>query len=143
MGESRPSRATAPACQLLTEQPGKDLQTMGKAAAGTPRPSRLCTFAGPGGDVRVRGELASVCSRSARSRRPPVCGKSPKGISFCRAQVGEGQAYSAPVSPPTEVGVLSSVVRVVAGFRLRAAAPDSSPSFFSSSGLHPSLVART
>lgn len=49
MGESHPSRATAPACQLLTEQPGKDLQTMGRSGrrapqagntgAGTPPPS--------------------------------------------------------------------------------------------------------
>jgi hypothetical protein len=29
MGESRPNQATAPDCQPLTEQPGKDLQTMG------------------------------------------------------------------------------------------------------------------
>jgi hypothetical protein len=28
MGESHPSQATAPDCQLLTEQPGKDLQTV-------------------------------------------------------------------------------------------------------------------
>lgn len=33
MGESHPSRATAPACQLLTEQPCKDLQTMGNVSA--------------------------------------------------------------------------------------------------------------
>jgi hypothetical protein len=49
--------------------------TMGKAAAGTPRPSRLCTYAGAGGDVRARGDLASVCSRSGGSRRAPRCGK--------------------------------------------------------------------
>lgn len=28
MGESHPSPATAPACQPLTEQPGKDLQML-------------------------------------------------------------------------------------------------------------------
>lgn len=29
MGEPHPGQATASDCQLLTEQPGKDLQTMG------------------------------------------------------------------------------------------------------------------
>jgi hypothetical protein len=29
MGESHPGPATTPDCQLLTEQPSKDLQTMG------------------------------------------------------------------------------------------------------------------
>ena len=43
MGESHPNRATASDCQLLTEQPGKDLQTMGKQPAVTPLPHR-----GPG-----------------------------------------------------------------------------------------------
>lgn len=90
MGESHPSPATAPACQPLTEQPGKDLQTMGKAAAGAPLPSRLCTFAGPGGDVRVRGELASVCSRSGGFRRAPGCGKSPHELAFAVPRCARG-----------------------------------------------------
>lgn len=51
---------------------------MGQAAVGTPRPTRLGTYAGPGGDVRARGELAFVCSRSGGSRRAHVCGESPK-----------------------------------------------------------------
>lgn len=40
MGESHPGQATASACQLLTEQPGKDLQTMGNEAVDD-RPSNL------------------------------------------------------------------------------------------------------
>jgi hypothetical protein len=31
MCESRPSQVTAPDCQLITEQPGKDLQAMGNS----------------------------------------------------------------------------------------------------------------
>lgn len=39
-------------------------------------------IAGPGGDVPAMGDLAIVCSRSGGSRRPPVCGKSPKDLAF-------------------------------------------------------------
>lgn len=34
MGEPRPSPATAPGCQPLTEQPGKDIQSKGQARDG-------------------------------------------------------------------------------------------------------------
>lgn len=53
MGESHLGPATAPDCQPLTEQPGKDLQSMGKGSVGDFSGSRLCTFAGPGGEVRA------------------------------------------------------------------------------------------
>jgi hypothetical protein len=49
-------------------------------------------IAGPGGDVPTMGDLAILCSRSGGSRRPYVCGKSPKEFSFCRAHVVEGPA---------------------------------------------------
>jgi hypothetical protein len=116
---------------------------MGKGTGGDFDDPRLCTFAGPGGEVRSLGDLAFVCSRSVGSRRPDVCGKSPEEFSFCRAHVDEGQAYSAEVALVPELGDPPSAALVVGGFRRRVAAPDSSPSFFSSSGLHPSLVART
>jgi hypothetical protein len=44
--------------------------------------SRLCTFAGLGGEVPTLGVLAFVCSRSGGSHRPHVCGKSPKELAF-------------------------------------------------------------
>jgi hypothetical protein len=65
---------------------------MGELPVGEPRGPRLCTFAGPGGEVCAGGVLAIVCSRSGGSGRPHGCGKSPKVFSFCRAHGGEGQA---------------------------------------------------
>jgi hypothetical protein len=65
MGESHPDPATAPDCQLLTEQPGKDLQSMGKAPGGAvSKRWRLCRIAGLCGELCARGDLAMVCSRS-------------------------------------------------------------------------------
>jgi hypothetical protein len=40
MGESRPSKATASDSQLLAEQPGKDLSTMGPKDPPQPSPGR-------------------------------------------------------------------------------------------------------
>ena len=90
MGESRPSRATASDCQLLTEQPGKDLQTMGNVSVGVLALSRLCIFAGHIGEVPGYGDLASVCSRSGGSRRAHGCGKSPKDLAFAVPMCARG-----------------------------------------------------
>jgi hypothetical protein len=58
---------------------GRLLWSMGKAAGRAVAPHwRLCRIAGSGGQLRARGDLAMVCSRSAGSSRPRACGKSPK-----------------------------------------------------------------
>jgi hypothetical protein len=103
---------------------------------------RLCRIAGPGGWLRARGDLAMVCSRSAGSRRPPVRGKSPEVLAFAVPRWARGNDYSWPLpSFGVTAGLLLAAGVVV--LRRRPAAPDSSPSFLSSSGLQPSLVART
>lgn len=77
-------------CVVLLKKPSRHFKCHGSAGLGPwetgPLMScgypRLCTFAGPGGGVRGRGDLAFVCSRSAGSRRPSGCGKSPKVLAF-------------------------------------------------------------
>jgi hypothetical protein len=56
MGESRPSQSSAPDCQLLTEQPGKDLQTMGNLAPVNPERNR-----------RVPAPFGFLCKKSVAS----------------------------------------------------------------------------
>lgn len=117
--------------------------TMGKDAGFTePPPWRLCTIAGPGGELSGLGELAMVCSRPVGSRRPRGCGKSPKELAFAVPGWARGNVYPSPLASLWADAAPSLAARL-AGLRRRAAAPDSSPSFFSSSALQPSLVART
>lgn len=119
--------------------------SMGNCCVRRPRTQqRLCTAT-----ARLKATLVHEVTWWLCAGGPmgPVvhlgAGKAAERLGFCRAQVGEGQVYSAPVTPSSVDGESASEVRVVAGFRRRAAAPDSRPSFFNSSGLHPSLVART
>lgn len=130
----RPGAETATAGVVHGELRRRRPRTQQRLCTATAHPGRTCAHKGrwwlcAGGPV---GPVVQMCA-----------GKAAERVGFCRAHVGEGHAYSAPVTPSSVDGEFSSDVRVVAGFRRRAAAPDSSPSFFSSSGLHPSLVART
>jgi hypothetical protein len=77
---------------------GALLWTMGQAAGFTePPPWRLCTIAGPGGELRALGELAMVCSRPVGSRRPRGCGKSPKELAFAVPGWARGNVYPSPL----------------------------------------------
>jgi hypothetical protein len=117
--------------------------TMGDFAVGDrPRVQAVHNHRDRLASFRPRGDLAIVCSRSGGSRRPPVCGKSPKVFAFAVPRWARGNVYSPSPASPWDVGATSLEPRFD-GLRLRAAAPDSRPSFFSSSGLHPSFVART
>lgn len=66
----------------------------------------------------------------------------PERDSFCRVRVGEGQRVNPPLLLSPCVAVVASLAERFVVLRLHVAAPDSRPSFFSSSGLQPSLVAR-
>jgi hypothetical protein len=62
--------------------------------------------AGPGVDVSARGSLAVVCSRSGGSRRPGVCGKSPKEIAFAVDRWAKGYCAEPPVAGADSVADL-------------------------------------
>lgn len=68
MGESHPSPATAPACQPLTEQPGKDLQPMGFQAFWARPPGKRVVTAATG-CVLFAGCL-SACAGSWQGEPP-------------------------------------------------------------------------
>ena len=58
MGEPRPSQATAPDCQPLTEQPGKDLQAMGRVSSGQRPGGYLAAQSTPAGTAAEPGETS-------------------------------------------------------------------------------------
>ena len=59
---------------------------------------RLCRIAGRMDELRARGDLAMVCSRSVGSRRPRVCGKSPKEIAFAVPMWARGYYSETPAT---------------------------------------------
>ena len=73
-----------------------------------------------------------------RRIRPPVLPSEGRAAGALAVVCSRSGGVSAPL-PSLWKGVASSLAERFADFRLRPAAPDSGPSFFRSSGLHPSL----
>jgi hypothetical protein len=113
---------------------------MGKGAAGDPLRAQAVHGRRPCWCVE-RLKFPGGCVQPVRwVPSSTLCaGKAAERVGFCRAQVGEGKRYC---SLAGEASALSDAARFVL-LRRRLTAPDSRPSFFSSSGLQPSLVART